>query len=479
MKRKYLTLLSCLILTIVTLSCNEDSVGSNELLGDIPNVPSNDTEIEYTKAEFVDMGTSVSWAKWNIGENSEFEIFQDYGWGDITGCEDYSSLDNFPSPFPPNIISGTKHDIANIKWGEGWRLPTYDDFIELWNNSIISIGEYTDITYYKFRSKINGNIIYLPIGESLYKSCYWTGNLYNNDTRCATAMHFKDGSNPKYSTAYIERNKRVNIRPVYEHKRVETLDATKIKAKSVKLNGAISYMASQYAEDAGFYFSKSLTEITSPHIEATKIQAKITNKNISADIPNLTRNTAYYFRAYTVINGDTFLGEIKEFVTLNAYEVGELYPDDTNPKGVVFKINQDGTTGKIVSLDQTTLEWQAGIPTYVGANNIDDGSMNNFPPNSPIPAWVGRHGTGWYCPAKNELHALCSAAGLINKTLRAIGKTPIENFYWASTQYSATYYDLAWIVNVTENDTYMGYYAGWSSYNSKSQKRGVLAIRKF
>lgn len=470
------SLLTLIIVPILLLSCNTDS---NEPLGDTPNTPSIDAEIKYTEAEIVDMGLSVSWAKWNIGENSEFEIFQDYGWGDITGCADYSSLDNFPSPFPPNNISGTEYDIANIKWGKGWRLPTYEDFIELWNNSIISIGEYAGTTYYKFKSKINENIIYIPIGATYDKSCYWTGNLYDKDTRCAIAMHFKDESNPKYSTAYIERNWKVNIRPVYEQKRVKTLDATKIKAKSAKLNGEISYLASQYAEDVGFYYSKSLTDITSPNTETTKIQAKISNKNISADISNLTRNTVYYFKAYTVINGETFFGDIKELITLNAYEVGELFPDDYNPIGVVFKTSNDGITGKIVSLDHTTLEWQPGIPTYVSANDIDDGSRNKFPSNSPILSWVQQHGTGWYCPAKNELHALCSAVKVVNKTLRENNMTPIENFYWASTQYSSTYYDLAWIVNVTENDTYMGYYAGWSSYNSKSQKRGVLAIKKF
>jgi hypothetical protein len=257
------------------------------------------------------------------------------------------------------------------------------------------------------------------------------------------------------------------------------LDATEVKGRNVILNGEISYFASQQAEEVGFYYSESLVEVTTPNENTKKNPAVVNNQHISANINSLIRNTNYYFRSYVVLNGQTYLGNIKEFITLNAYEVGELYPDSSNPIGVVFKINQNGTTGKIVSLDQTTLEWQAGIPTYVGANNFDDGSNNEFPPNSPIPDWVKRHGEDWYCPAKNELHTLCSAVGLVNKTLRANGKNPIENFYWASTQYSASYYDLAWIVNVTENDTYMGYYAGWTSYNSKSQKRGVIAIRKF
>lgn len=462
-------------LAILLCACTKNS---EELFDDTPDTPINKDENQYPKAELIDMGLDVLWAKWNMGECSEFNAIQSFGWGDITGNEDYTSLDNFPSPFPPECISGTEYDIATIKWGEGWRLPNTEDFSELWSNSEVSIGEHGGSTYYKFKSKINGNVIHLPLGDTFFETCYWTGVLDSKDTRRAISISFDEAS-IKYSWPYLYRNDKANIRPIFEHKRVETLDATEIKARNVILNGEISYLASQHAEEVGFYYSESLVEVTTPNENTKKNPAVVNNQHISANINSLIRNTNYYFRSYVVLNGQTYLGNIKEFITLNAYEVGELYPNSTNPIGVVFKINQNGTTGKIVSLDQTTLEWQAGIPTYVGANNIDDGSKNEFPPNSPIPDWVKRHGTDWYCPAKNELHTLCSAVGLVNNTLRANGKTPIENFYWASTQYSASYYDLAWIVNVTENDTYMGYYAGWTSYNSKSQKRGVVAIRKF
>lgn len=436
-------------------------------------------KIEYPVAEPIDMGLSVSWASWNMGENSEFGTNECFGWGDIGFGGD--SLDDFPCPFPPENISGTEYDIATQRWGDGWRLPRDSEFSELWYNSDISIGEYNGTLYYKFTSKINGNTIYLPLNESVYYwCCYWTGDLYNKDTRKAIARHFDESaSTPDFAWSYLERDTKICVRPVYEHAKVETSEAKDIKAKIATLCGSLSWLASRDAEEVGFYISELLSDIENPSQQTRKIDATIKDRSISAKAEGLDKDKSYYFRAYVVIAGKEYLGDTKEFTTLNAYEIGELYPNEINPIGVVFDVNTTGESGKIVSLDQTTLQWQPGIPTYVSANNRDDGSKNKFPINSPIPSWIQAHGSEWYCPAKNELHALCSAAAKVNKSLRLLGKREIENFYWASTQYSAEYYDLAWIVNVTENDTYMGYYAGWSSYNSKSQNRGVLAVKKF
>ncbi len=350
----------------------------------------------------------------------------------------------------------------------------------MWNNSHVSIGEYNGTTYYKFTSKLNENVIYLPLGNYFYKACYWTSELYISDTRKAKARFFDyEASTPEFGWVNLERDNKALVRPVYEQSKAVTKEAKNVTGKSATLCGTLSWLASERAEEAGFYISGTLSDIETPSPRISKVEATIDKKTISAQIDELTRNTTYYFRAYVVIDGEEYLGEIKNFSSLNAYEVGDLYPNENNPIGVVFVVNTSGESGRIVSLDQTTLQWQPGIATYVNANNRDAGSNNEFPVNSPIPSWIQDHGDGWYCPAKNELHTLCGAAKDVNVTLRRLGRKVIENFYWASTQYSAEYYDLAWIVNVTENDTYMGYRQGYSTYNSKTQERGVLAVKKF
>lgn len=187
----------------------------------------------------------------------------------------------------------------------------------------------------------------------------------------------------------------------------------------------------------------------------------------------------YYYRAYIAIGGNEYLGDIYEFCTLDAYEIGELWPNEESPEGCVFTVSDNGTHGKIVSLDQTGLVWQQGIATFVVATNLDDGSYNQYPSGSAIQKWIGNHGTDWYFPAKNKLHRICGSIKEVNQILRSIGSNVIENIFWSFTQYSVSAYDLAYMVVITENGSYMGYSNGWSGYNSKNQLRGVLAIKKF
>lgn len=467
---------------VLLFSCSSDP----ELSGDDNIETGSDGKDDKTEnaqfpvAEAIDMGLSVCWASWNMGESSSFKADKHFGWGDVTGNADASSLDNFPCLLPPDNISASEYDIATQKWGDGWRLPQNNEFSELWSNSDVTIGEVEGVSYYKFTSKINGNVIYLPLKSDLYSSCYWTGELYDSDTRSAISWYFDTKvSSPKYLFMYLKRNDYCCVRPVFEQSKVWTQEAKNIGAKKATLAGTLSWYASQYADVAGFYISDTQAEIESPSQQARKIQAETKDKSFSAVVDGLSRNKVYYYRACITIGGNEYLGDIYEFCTLDAYEVGELWPDEENPEGVVFKISNEGINGKIVSLDQTSLVWQQGIATFVSATNLDDGSYNQYPSGSAIQKWVSNHGEGWYFPAKNELNNICSSIKEVNQALRGIGSKPIENIFWSSTQYSVSAYDLAYMVVITENSSYMGYSNGWSGYNSKSQVRGVLAIKKF
>ncbi len=475
-------LISLIMGLVLLFSCSSDS----EISGDDNTETGSDgkddkTEnVQFPVAEAIDMGLSVHWANWNMGESSSFKADKHFGWGDVTGITDASSLDNFPCPLPPDNISASEYDIAAQKWGDGWRLPQSYEFSELWSNSDVTIGEIEGVSYYKFTSKINGNIIYLPLKSDLYSSCYWTGELHDSDTRSAISWYFDTKvSSPKYSLMYLKRNNYCCVRPVFELSRVWTREAEKIEAKKATLAGTLSWYASQHANDAGFYISETQAEIENPGKLTRKIQAETKDKSFSAVADGLLRNKVYYYRAYIALDGNEYLGDINKFRTLDAYEKGELWPDEENPEGVVFTVSDDGVHGKIVSLDQTSLVWEQGIPTYVNATNLDDGSYNQYPSGSGIQKWISNHGADWYFPAKNELHSICGSIKEVNRTLRSIESKPIENFFWSSTQYSDSAYDLAYMVLITENDRYMGYSNGWSGYNSKSQVRGVLAIKKF
>lgn len=138
---------------------------------------------------YVDMGLSVKWATTNVGANSPEEYGDYYGWGEIEA-------------YPTNVYSGTPavlpltQDVANIKWGNGWRMPTVEEVEELIENTVWVWTTLNGINGAEITSNINGNKIFLPAAgnngsndvaiDPSYGGNYWTrsyhdynGNGYN------------------------------------------------------------------------------------------------------------------------------------------------------------------------------------------------------------------------------------------------------------------------------------------------------------
>ena len=118
--------------------------------------------------------SNISWATWDIGATSEDSLGGYYGWGDPTGEE--SSRDQSKYGGGQNInISGTEYDIATAKWGRDWRLPTKEEFEELYTYTWEDQGTRFKIT------GTNGNYIYLNKGG--YKNPYRVDGIQNpNDS---------------------------------------------------------------------------------------------------------------------------------------------------------------------------------------------------------------------------------------------------------------------------------------------------------
>ena len=92
--------------------------------------------------------------------------------------------------------------------------------------------------------------------------------------------------------------------------------------------------------------------------------------------------------------------------------------------GIVFEVNADGRSGKIVSLDETKVTWATGETTYATtvtrANNVADGTANmaiikaldDDYSDFPVFKWCAdktEGGLAWYLPAPHELQDLYAA----------------------------------------------------------------------
>lgn len=137
MTKKIITTVVLLALCLIGISRIYADADKGEVKGQ--KATSTNNELSMAIPEPVDLGLSVLWASWNVGANAPEEDGYYYAWGEvepksfydwntyslcegkINTCED---LDE---------ISGTQYDVAHVKWGGKWRMPTREEVKELCN----------------------------------------------------------------------------------------------------------------------------------------------------------------------------------------------------------------------------------------------------------------------------------------------------------------------------------------------------------
>lgn len=144
----------------------------------------------------VDLGLSVKWACCNVGADVPEGYGGYYAWGETEEKSDYTRKNykyyNSSTGGFNNIgssISGTSYDVAHVKWGGSWRMPTLDEIKELINNCSWEWTTVNGVSGQKVTGP-NGNSIFLPAAgfrsnTSLLSagSCgyYLSGTLYEYD----------------------------------------------------------------------------------------------------------------------------------------------------------------------------------------------------------------------------------------------------------------------------------------------------------
>lgn len=103
-----------------------------------------------TEYQWVDLGLSVKWAKVNVGSATISEYGYYFAWGEVSTKNRYSTgkykwydeeeritkYCSSPTYNNPDYLTEllTEDDVAALKWGKGWRMPTYDELLELVRN---------------------------------------------------------------------------------------------------------------------------------------------------------------------------------------------------------------------------------------------------------------------------------------------------------------------------------------------------------
>ncbi len=144
--------------------------------------------------EYVDLGLSVKWATCNVGATKPWEYGGYYAWGETKEKNIYYEPNYLYNGINiGNDISGTKYDVAHVKWGGEWRMPTKAEQNELISNCNWQWTTINDVNGYRVTGP-NGNSIFLPAtGLYIKNYCqklnsfgyYWssevTTNIYYSD----------------------------------------------------------------------------------------------------------------------------------------------------------------------------------------------------------------------------------------------------------------------------------------------------------
>ena len=146
----------------------------------------------------VDLGlpSKTKWASCNVGATKPEEYGGYYAWGETEEKEVYdeSTYKYYQNDEYVNLgsdISGTEYDVAHVKWGGNWRMPTKEECKELIDNCTSEWTTLNGVKGRKFTSNINGNSIFLPAAGDR-----WGGELYDAGS---WGVYWSSAQDPSYS----------------------------------------------------------------------------------------------------------------------------------------------------------------------------------------------------------------------------------------------------------------------------------------
>lgn len=184
---------------------------------------------DISKDVALDLGLSVLWAPFNVGcANADVNhVGSLFTWCDTLGKGENISIDDF---WPPNRhmtdITGTSYDSARRIWGNGWRMPTHDEWNELVMKCKWSLVKQRGIPMgYKVHGP-SGAEIFLPMAGYHFRhraheiggiGHYWSSTPVIGVDRQAYAIRLDSTQINENDSASLDY--RFSIRPVLDKKK--------------------------------------------------------------------------------------------------------------------------------------------------------------------------------------------------------------------------------------------------------------------
>ena len=187
--------------------------------------------------EYVDLGlpSGLKWAAYNVGATKPEEYGGYYAWGETEEKSNYSwstykwcngsydtmtkyCTDSYYGTVDNKTVLDLEDDVAHVKWGGDWRMPTTEEQRELLNNCTWEWTALNGVNGYRVTGP-NGNSIFLPAAGCRYGTdvlgsgggyC-WSGSLGSNSSDGAYSLNFNVNY---YYCNYYSRYYGQSVRPV-------------------------------------------------------------------------------------------------------------------------------------------------------------------------------------------------------------------------------------------------------------------------
>ena len=197
------------------------------------DAPAVEPEVELTP---VDLGLSVKWANLNLGSKSPEAYGDYYAWGETETKTEYNwstykwangsinSLTKYNTESDYGVVDNNstleaEDDVASVRLGDLWRMPTEDEWRELRNKCTWTWTSVNDVEGYQV-SNSNGVSIFLPTGGSRNygshndagsRGLYWSASVGTGYPGYAWSLAFDS----KDFFAYNYRYEGLSVRPVW------------------------------------------------------------------------------------------------------------------------------------------------------------------------------------------------------------------------------------------------------------------------
>ena len=188
--------------------------------------------------EYVNLGLSVKWATCNVGATTAEGYGDYYAWGETVTvtkksydwstykwCKSYNSMTKYCTDSEYGTVDNKKtlsatDDVARVKWGGNWRMPTQAEQDELRTKCRWTWTTKNGVSGYKVVGP-NGNSIFLPAAGywsgTLFdlkgsSGLYWSSSLIESFPNCAYGLYFASNKVLGRDSSY--RYSGLSVRPV-------------------------------------------------------------------------------------------------------------------------------------------------------------------------------------------------------------------------------------------------------------------------